>query len=149
MAISDHNMTVIKSGSTPTKQKELYSIDINSGERFDVLISTMPAPNSSGKRHHIRIQSNWRGDGVDPSGVNDMGFFLRYDGSSSVAPLNNKSESKPWTQQSTEIVMPDSTATTATVAEPTRTFTFNIAQVNEDNCTNTWIYVYEYGSANI
>jgi hypothetical protein len=45
--------------------------------------------------------------------------------------------------------MPDSTATTATVAEPTRTFTFNITQVNEDNCTNTWMYVYEYGSANI
>jgi iron transport multicopper oxidase len=51
MAISDHNMTVIKAGWTPTKQNQLQSLDINSAERFDVLITTSAAVAS----YHIQV----------------------------------------------------------------------------------------------
>jgi FtsP/CotA-like multicopper oxidase with cupredoxin domain len=137
MAISDHNMTVIKAASTLTKQNILNSLDINCGDRYDVLVTTSAAVAS----YRIQIQSNWGGSEGAASDLNNMNFFLRYNESPVIAALNAKNESKPWNQQSSEIVMPVLTDIVATVAEPTKTLTINIQEVKEldlDECLNIY-----------
>lgn len=103
IAISNHDLTIIKAGTTITKQTVLNSLDTNSGERFDVLIKTSTMIGL----YNIQIQSNWRGNDMKASGNNDMNFFLRYDYSSKLSTIRPKNESKSWSQQSHEIVMPD------------------------------------------
>lgn len=68
-AIANHNLTVIQFGSTPTQQVVMNSVDLSSGQRVDVLISTHSKPIASYK---LSVQTEWRGNDFGISGKVDV-----------------------------------------------------------------------------
>ena len=82
IAIENHNMTVVEADGHPTTRKTVQSLDINTGQRYSVLITTDQPVGS----YWISVMTRHR------SGVVTGQAILRYKGSNKSEPSTNVSD---------------------------------------------------------
>ena len=89
-------MTIISSGSTPVEPVSVNVLEVNSANRYDVLIDTHKMP---AMLYKITIETNYRGNDIGASGI-FSNVYLRYQGArNTISPLKPANTSQPWYHQ--------------------------------------------------